>query len=61
MFVSERLNTFRWEGTDILPGLPSVGDGLVHLWNGRSCTVPDFQKNRTKRPKVNSKKLIKRL
>ena len=44
MSVSERLNTFRWEGTGILPGLPSVGDGLVHLWNGRSYTVPAFRK-----------------
>ena len=44
MYVSERLNTFRREGTGILPGLPSVGDGLDHPWDGRSCTVPDFKK-----------------
>ena len=44
MFVSERLNNFRWEGTDILPGLPSVGDGLTHLWDGWSYTVPAFRK-----------------
>ena len=44
MYVPERLNTFRREGTGILPGLLSVGDGLAHPWDGRSCTVPDFRK-----------------
>ncbi len=29
MPVSDRLNTFRRGGTGILPGLPSVGDGLA--------------------------------
>ncbi|ERI82170.1 hypothetical protein HMPREF1981_02679 [Bacteroides pyogenes F0041] len=28
----------------ILPGLPSVGDGLAHSWDGRSYTVPAFRK-----------------
>ena len=44
MYVPERLNTFRREGTGILPGLPSVGDGLAHLLDGRSYTVPAFRK-----------------
>lgn len=44
MSISERLNTFRREDMGILPGLPSVGDGLAHLLDGRSYMVPAFRK-----------------
>lgn len=47
MSISERLNTFRREDMGILPGLPSVGDGLTHLLDGRSYTVPAFPKKGT--------------
>ena len=46
MYVLEGLNTFRREDMGILPGLPSVGDGLAPL--GRAVIHGSrFQKNGT--------------
>ncbi|WP_418821835.1 hypothetical protein [Parabacteroides johnsonii] len=44
MSVSDRLNTFRWEGTGILPGLPSVGDGLATPGTGGHTRFPLSEK-----------------
>ena len=44
MSISERLNTFKREDMGIFPGLPSVGDGLAHLLDGRSYMVPLSEK-----------------
>ena len=42
----------------ILSGLPAVGDGLFHLWSGRSCTAFRFRLKWTAKKK-NRQKSVK--
>ena len=42
----------------ILSGLPAVGDGLFHLWSGRSCTAFRFRLKWTAK-KRNRQKSVK--